>query len=71
MAEYHEDGMVCDVTILEDTSDNEWERYKLKVNKVLQSSSIVKDPEVGEEFSVEKARGISCSGLWHLFGYKK
>lgn len=69
MPEYHEDGMICDVTVLEDTSDEKWHRYKLRVNKILQSSAIFKDPKVNDEFCVQQVKGECFNGMWHLFGY--
>jgi hypothetical protein len=71
MAEYLEDGCIMDVTVLEDNSDKEWEGYKLRVNKIFQSSILFNDPEVGKEFTAIKKRGTGCSGLWHLFGTAK
>ena len=70
MAEYHEDGAILDVTVLEDTSDTEWFRYKLRVNQVIQSSRLVNDPAIGEIFDVNKRKvGAGCWGMWHLYGY--
>jgi hypothetical protein len=71
MAEYHEDGMVLEVEVVSDNSDKEWERYQLRVIKILQNSAVYKSPEIGEVFSVDKRRNISgCCGMWHLFGYQ-
>lgn len=64
--------MVCDVTVLVDRSDAEWYRYELRVDKVLQSSWLCKDPEVGEVFSVEQRKNSGCyGGMWHLLGYEE
>lgn len=72
MAEFHEDGAVLDVTVLEDTSDDTWFRYKLQINKILQSSSIHNDPAIGEVFTVDKLKvGSDCWGMWHLHGYER
>jgi hypothetical protein len=72
MAEYHEDGMILDVEVVSDNSDKEWERYELRVTKILQKSAVYKSPEIGEMFSVDKIRkDVGCSGMWHLFGYQK
>jgi hypothetical protein len=71
MAEYHEDGCIIDVTVLEDNSDKERVRYKFRINKILQSSGIFEGVEEGKEFTAEKKRGVVYSGLWHLFGYEK
>ena len=67
MAEYHEDGIVMDVNILSDNSDNEWERYELEVVGIKQENGIYKSPEIGEKFTCEKKKGVCCGGLWHLF----
>jgi hypothetical protein len=71
MIEFHEDGMVCEVEVLEDTSDVDWDRYKLRVKRILAQSSIFKSPEIGEEFSVEQSRHGAWGGMWHLTGYRK
>ena len=67
MAIYREDGAILDVTVLEDTSDNEWKRYKLKINSVLKSSPIVNDPKIGEVFDCcqRKDSGFAF-GMWDL-----
>jgi hypothetical protein len=70
MAEYLENGYVIDVTVLEDTSDKEWERYTLRINKIFQASVLGNDLEIGKEFTAVKKRGESCNGLWQLFGYQ-
>lgn len=70
MPTFHEDGLILDVTVLENNSDMDCERYKLRVNSILQSSSICKDPDIGEEFTVEKRKNYGCcGGMWHLFNY--
>ena len=68
MVEYHEDGSVFEVEVLEDTSDAEWERYKLKITAVLQVSFLCPG-RVGEVYDVEAKRGCCFSGMWHLYGY--
>jgi hypothetical protein len=71
MAEYHENGCIMDVTVLEDYSDKERVRYRFRINKILQSSGLFEGVEEGKEFTAEKKRGVVYSGLWHLFDYKK
>jgi hypothetical protein len=64
---FREDGWVAEVEVLEDTSDTEWERYKLKVIRTLRDSAIVKTPPDGEIFDVCSRKNCGCcSGLWHL-----
>jgi hypothetical protein len=67
MAEYHEDGCVMDVTIMENNSDKERERYTLRVNRVLLPSGRFKAPESGKVIKVDKQRGVGYCGMWHLF----
>jgi len=63
---YHEDGMILEVEILNDKSDESWERYELKVIKNVQENGLNEPAEVGEIFTCEKRRGEICCGLWHL-----
>lgn len=63
---YREDDWKAEVEVLEDTSDDEWERYKLKVVKTLRESRMYKSTPDGEIFSVEQKKGIGFSGMWHL-----
>lgn len=63
---YHEDGMVMEVEIVEDKSDKEWERYTLKVIRIVQESAVYNSPEIGEIFTCQKQREATCCGLWHL-----
>jgi hypothetical protein len=66
MAEYHEDGCVMDVTILEDRSDQEWESYLLRINSVLRSSNHYHSLETGGIFFAKKKRGVVYCGIWQL-----
>jgi hypothetical protein len=67
MPTYYEDGAALDVTILEDMSNDEFERYRLKVNAVLRSSRIVKDPEIGSEFTCDRLKNCGyAAGMWDL-----
>ena len=63
---YHEDGEVTRVEIVSSRGDENFEKYKLKVLEVLSESPRSEPPTVGETFTCEKSRTISCSGLWHL-----
>lgn len=71
MAEYHEDGCILDVTVLEDNSTAELYVYTLQINKIIKSSRIVIDPVVGSTFICDKLKkGVMCMGMWSLYGYK-
>ena len=68
MAKYTEDGLIADVEILEDNSDSEWERYTLKIKKIIRSSWFCKDPEIEYVFSPcrrIRAKGY-YNGMWNL-----
>lgn len=69
MITFHEDGLICEVDILEDTSDKRWYRYKLSVKRIIQESPIFKSPEIGKEFSVTQVKEGSWAGMWLLEGY--
>ncbi|MBI2449878.1 hypothetical protein HYV49_06325 [Candidatus Pacearchaeota archaeon] len=67
VAFYHEDADVFKVEVLENNSDSDWLKYRLKVLSVEQNLSICNPLEIGEEFSVcIKRKNVSCGGLWHL-----
>jgi hypothetical protein len=57
MGLYHEGGMVCVVEVIEDKSDDEWERFILECKRIIQSSRIFKDPEIGEQWNVDRTKG--------------
>lgn len=63
---YCEDDWKAEVEILEDNSDAEWARYKLKVIKTLRESRMYKPTPDGEIFSVDQKKGIGFPGMWHL-----
>jgi len=64
---YHESGEVYRVQVLEATGNREWERYKLKILKIVKESPMFVSSKVGEEFDCEKLRDSGgMSGLWHL-----
>jgi len=64
---FREDGWRAEVEVLEDTSDAEWERYKLKVLRTLRHSRIFKTPPEGHVFDVCSRRDAGCyNGAWHL-----
>jgi hypothetical protein len=63
---YREMGWVAEVEILEDNSNSEWKRYKLKVIKTICDSDIVKSPVGGTEFVAEACRGFEIYVGWYL-----
>lgn len=67
MGLYHEDGEVDLVEVVEDLSDEEWERFRLKCVRVVQKSRIVKEAEAGEEFEVCRRKNAGgWGGDWCL-----
>ena len=67
VAFYHETGEVDKVEVLENNSDKEWIRYKLKILEVVRENNIVYPSDIGEIFTFEKKRDSSgFSGLGHL-----
>jgi hypothetical protein len=66
VGEFHEDGMVFDVEVMEDTSDDEWVRLRVKVLKLIRESKMFYSPDVGEVFDVA-ARREGRQGGWSLF----
>ncbi len=63
---YRDDDWKAEVEVLEDTSDDEWARYKLKVVKTIRESRMYKTAQDGDVFSVMQRRCGSFSGMWHL-----
>jgi hypothetical protein len=51
---YHEDGVIFEVEILNNNSNNDYERYTLKVIKNISSGLLCKAPDVGDIFECEK-----------------
>lgn len=62
---YREDDWKAEVEILEDSSDKEWARYKLKVVKILRES-VLNGIQEGEEFDVSHKKGAVFCGMWTL-----
>ena len=61
--QYKEDGWICDVTILEDTSDDEKIEFKLRIDKKLDWPEGMTD-----DFTVSAARGPGAyNGMWRLW----
>ena len=62
---YHETGVIYQVEVLKNNSDKEWEKYSLRVKRIV-DSGIFEPPKIGEVFDCEKMRGSCISGIWHL-----
>ena len=65
-AVYTEEDYKVLVEVLEDSSDEEWERFELKAIKTLRHSKIFKPIEDGEVWSVSSNRDYPCYKLWDL-----
>ena len=63
---YSEDGMESVVEILKDSSDKEWERFSLKIVKVLSQSPTMRDVTEDEEFDVAAKRNFRMYCGWDL-----
>jgi len=67
---FNEDGIYFEVTLLEDLSDEEWVKYRLKGVKLLANNSSLiklKDPEMDTEFTVSRRKGEYAGyGNWYL-----
>jgi len=63
---YSEDGMASVVEVLKDNSDKEWERFSLKIVKVLSQSPTMKDVTEDEEFDVAAKRNFRMYCGWDL-----
>lgn len=63
---YREDGGKHEVEILDDASNAEVYRYKLKVLSSERQPVIGNDLEVGEVFDVWQKKGVCFGGMWDL-----
>ena len=65
IGEYSEDGWVADVEILEDSSNDEYYNFKLKVIRTKRDSYYFKTPPDGDIFDVSNLKncGYNC---WNL-----
>lgn len=63
---FSEGGWIAAVKVLEDNSDNEWERYNLEVIKTIQESAIFKTPVNGWQFEVSADRKYRAYVDWEL-----
>lgn len=66
MAIYTEDDFEYEVEILEDTSNEKQEEYKLKITKIIKQSEIYKESHVGDVFDVFQVREGAWGGMWFL-----
>ncbi|MGD8777699.1 MAG: hypothetical protein PVH88_01925 [Ignavibacteria bacterium] len=64
--EFHEDGLIAVVEILEDNSNDIYEKYKIKFMEIKKESPFFINPDIGEVIDIEKMKGVSCPGLWYL-----
>lgn len=60
---YKEDDWIAQVEIIKNNSNDEWERYALKVISTIQNSKIYVTAMNGDIFEVEQQRGMH---LWRL-----
>ena len=65
-AMFNEEGWLAKVEILEDNSNEEWEKYKLKVIETIENFGYFKTPENGYEFSVNCKNGYKAYVGWNL-----
>ena len=66
---YHKGGEITFVLIIENISDNEFERYRLKILDVISDSPELKERSrnIGEEFICVRSKNpVSLEGLWSL-----
>lgn len=63
---YREDDWIAEVEILEDTSDEDFERYTLKVKRTVRPSRLFRNLPEGSSFGAAKPRSFAAIGLWTL-----
>ena len=64
---YREDGGKALVEIVRDDSDDEWERYELRILSIERHPSFgPADWAAGDEFSCSLKRGVAFGGMWTL-----
>ncbi len=61
---YSEDDWVARVEVVENTSDTDWWRFKLKVLNTIQESTMYGPQENGTEFVADRRRDYS--GIWRM-----
>lgn len=61
--QYKEDNWICDVTILEDISDEESIKFKLRIDKMLDWPK-----DMSDDFIVSASHGFGAyNGMWRLW----
>ena len=63
---YYEDGMVFEVEVLKNNSNEYFERYTLKVIKSISNESLCKVAKVGYIFECQKRRKSFGTNVWFL-----
>jgi len=63
---FTEDDFIAEVEVLEDNSDEEWKKYKLKVLRTIRPSAIYKTIPDGHIFEVSLRKRIAFGGMWNL-----
>lgn len=63
---YREDDWKAEVEVLEDNSDDTWDKFKLKVVRTIRKSAIYKPTEDCAVFEVSKMKNVCCGGMWSL-----
>ena len=67
---YREDDWVAEVEVVENNSDEQWDKFKLKVVKTIQPSQIYKPTKDGTVFDVSARKNAGCcGGMWSLDDY--
>lgn len=64
MVRYIEDGLVMGVDVLANNSDDEWERYELRVTEIIRENGIYKPPQIGSAFECPRRKDVF--GIWSL-----
>ena len=68
MMVYSEEDWKAEVEVVRNDSDEEWDRFTLKVIRTLQPSRIYKSTPDGTVFSVVQRKGFAFGGMWTLCG---
>ena len=63
---YHEDDWIAEVEVVKDLSDDEWEKFELKVIRTLRESKIFKPTPDGTIFECCCKKKYPGMGGWSL-----
>lgn len=63
---YKENGWIARVEIVEDKSDDKYERYTLRHVELIQPNGLP-TPAIGDTFEVSALKSGGYSSLWHLY----